>query len=694
MVALQELYVGYNDITSISPLSGLLNLRMLGLDNNQISDVSPLQNLTNLTHLSLPYNQVGDISALAGLTQLLILNLQVNQLDDISALSGMVALQELYMAYNNITTIPLLSDLTSLRVLGLDNNQINEISGLAGLTQLQVLNLQGNQVSDISALLGMAALQELYMAYNNITSISPLSGLLNLRILGLDNNQIGDVTPLQNLTNLTHLSLLYNQLGDISALAGLTQLLMLNLQGNHLSGISALSGAVALQELYLAYNNIMDISPLSGLFSLRILGLDNNQITNIEPLVNNLGLSEGDLVNLMNNPLDADSVTIHIPELKARGVIVWFNSAPVAMDDTYSVDEDAVLVIPAPGVLSNDTDLDGDTLAAGIVTWPVHGNLILNGDGSFSYTPWGVDYNGTDTFTYATYDGTAWSNIATVTITVNPVNDAPVAVDDGYNATEDTTLSIAAPGFLANDTDIDSATLTAVKVTDPTHGTLTLNGDGSFSYTPNADWYGSDSFTYKANDGALDSNIATVTVTVNPVPPTIIDVSPNQGTQGKTLSVTITGTNFIGATSVNFGSGITVTSFIVKNSAKITAKISISVTAAPGSRDVCVTTPRGAATMVNGFTVLQGPPTVTGVVPNQGIRGQTLNVTISGTNFMGATSVNFGAGILVNSFTVVGPGEIVANITVSATTKTGWRNVSVTTKQGTGTLKYGFTVMG
>ena len=93
--------------------------------------------------------------------------------------------------------------------------------------------------------------------------------------------------------------------------------------------------------------------------------------------------------------------------------------------------------------------------------------------------------------------------MATVSLTINPVNDAPVAVNDSYATDEDTPLTVAAPGVLGNDTDVDSAILTAVLVTGPTHGTLTLNGDGSFTYTPAANFNGSDSFTYKANDGSL-----------------------------------------------------------------------------------------------------------------------------------------------------------------------------------------------
>src|SRR6185295_17651618 len=119
--------------------------------------------------------------------------------------------------------------------------------------------------------------------------------------------------------------------------------------------------------------------------------------------------------------------------------------------------EDTPLAVGAPGVLGNDTDADaGDTRTAVLVSTTTHGALVLNADGSFTYTPT-ANYNGPDSFTYQAKDAAgALSNTATVTITVNPVNDAPVAVDDAYNTNEDTLLAVAAPGVLGNDTDADA----------------------------------------------------------------------------------------------------------------------------------------------------------------------------------------------------------------------------------------------
>jgi VCBS repeat-containing protein len=207
--------------------------------------------------------------------------------------------------------------------------------------------------------------------------------------------------------------------------------------------------------------------------------------------------------------LDSNTATVTI-------TVTPVNDAPAAVDDAYTTDEDTALSIAAPGVLGNDSDVDGDFLSSVQVTGPTSGTLTLNADGSFTYTP-AANFNGTDTFTYTANDGTVDSNVATVTITVNAVNDPPTAADDSYSTAEDTGLTVAVPGVLGNDTDVDVDSLAAVVAGGPTNGTLTLNADGSFTYTPNADFNGSDSFTYTANDGAVDSNVATVTITVTSV---------------------------------------------------------------------------------------------------------------------------------------------------------------------------------
>jgi VCBS repeat-containing protein len=210
--------------------------------------------------------------------------------------------------------------------------------------------------------------------------------------------------------------------------------------------------------------------------------------------------------------------------------VLGANDAPVAQDDAYGLDEDNALTVGGPGVLGNDSDVEQDALAAVLFEGPAHGMVALNADGSFTYTP-EANYNGTDSFQYRTTDGSAPSGIATVTLTIHPVADAPEARDDAYAVDEDGTLTLdAASGVLANDTDADQDPIQAILVNAPAHGSLALNADGSLTYTPAADYNGADSFQYRVNDGTLDSGIATVNITVNPVNDAPVAVDDNTST--------------------------------------------------------------------------------------------------------------------------------------------------------------------
>jgi VCBS repeat-containing protein len=194
------------------------------------------------------------------------------------------------------------------------------------------------------------------------------------------------------------------------------------------------------------------------------------------------------------------------------------NGPPVAVADSYSVAESTPLAVTAAnGVLANDTDPDGNTLTAVLVSGPSNGTLTLQASGAFNFSP-AANFSGPVTFTYQADDGTARSNTATVTITVNAVNDAPAAQADAYTTAEDTTLNVAAAqGVLANDTDADGNSLTAVLVSGASSGTLTLQASGALSFAPAAGFNGTVTFTYQADDGNVRSNTATVTITVTAV---------------------------------------------------------------------------------------------------------------------------------------------------------------------------------
>jgi VCBS repeat-containing protein len=184
---------------------------------------------------------------------------------------------------------------------------------------------------------------------------------------------------------------------------------------------------------------------------------------------------------------------------------------PVARDNTHVIDEDTGISIE---VLDND-DLGDKPTTITEVTQGENGG-VSSTETTTTYTP-NPDFNGTDSYTYTITDSNNETDTAIVTITITPINDAPVAVADAYSTNEDTTLNVSAAGVLNNDSDVDGDGLGSSVLSGPSNGTLTLDGDGSFTYTPNENFNGADSFTYSANDGNGGSDQATVTITVNDV---------------------------------------------------------------------------------------------------------------------------------------------------------------------------------
>ncbi|MGN7808617.1 Ig-like domain-containing protein, partial [Flavobacterium sp. 22659] len=201
------------------------------------------------------------------------------------------------------------------------------------------------------------------------------------------------------------------------------------------------------------------------------------------------------------------------------------NDAPVAVKDEYTVDEGATLNVPAAkGVLSNDTDVEGDALTAILVTGPSHGTLTLNADGSFTYVHDGSETT-TDSFTYKANDGNLDSNTVTVKITVNPVNDAPVANSDTNNVIASTAGPTTINALTATDVDGTIANYTILSL--PANGALSLAGNpivvsqiltpaeaAMITYTPSGTFTGNVTFTFIATDNLGLSAVTPATITI------------------------------------------------------------------------------------------------------------------------------------------------------------------------------------
>jgi hypothetical protein len=228
------------------------------------------------------------------------------------------------------------------------------------------------------------------------------------------------------------------------------------------------------------------------------------------------------------------------------------NRAPVANPDDFTVDEDTVL---NGNVVTNDTDEDGDAVTATLVSGPASGTLVFNSDGSFTYTPQ-VNFCGTDGFTYQLNDGTVDSNVASASITVTCVNDAPIAADSSATTSEDTPLVAS-----VSSTDVDGGAPTYAVISGPSHGTLALNPTtGAYTYTPAADYNGPDAFTFSVDDGAGGTDSGNVSITVTPVndAPVCTAAAPSIGSLWPANHALIN-VNVLGVTDPVEGSAITIT---------------------------------------------------------------------------------------------------------------------------------------
>jgi Leucine-rich repeat (LRR) protein len=178
----------------------------------------------------------------------------------------------------------------------------------------------------VSALSGLSGLTALHLPRNRIGNITGLAELGNLTELSLQDNEISEIASLSRLTGLTHLRLDSNRIGNITALSGLVELIVLGLEENGIEDISPLSGLNGIAELYLRDNRIGNISALAGLTDPTCVDLAENLIEDIEPLLATR-IGPGDTVDLRDNPLNEESLTVHIPELERRGVDVMWDAS-------------------------------------------------------------------------------------------------------------------------------------------------------------------------------------------------------------------------------------------------------------------------------------------------------------------------------------------------------------------------------
>ena len=563
---LEALLLSSNLLSGTIPpeLRNLTNLESLNLSRNQLAGTIPpeLGQLSNLQSLRLARNELtGQIpKELANLSRLYGLSLRDNQLtgEIPTWLSSLPHMDTIDLGRNSFTgpIPPGLGNLPLLTQLYLFENQLSgtippELGSLARLGDFSLR--QNNLTGPIPKEFGnLANLQSMDLSHNDLTGVIPpeFGKLSSLQFLALENNRLnGNIPPeLGVLPRLQFLHLNNNRLtGSIPAdLSAIAELAELHVHGNELTGCI---------PWYLAERRVLKIRhdrlwkcppPVAegGTFSVeasRLLDDDRFTIVAVGDAEFGEVLLVGTTIVYSHDGSETDTDSFRYTAADGTRVfnvpvtvtITPVNDPPVAGADTVLLDEGELLIIEAPSVLSNDTDVEDDALSIVAVGNAINGQVSLDG------TRITYEHDGSETtfgkFSYTVTDGADFDT-ATVEITVTPVNDPPEAVSDTAAVVEGDTLSLEASELLENDADAENDVLSITDVGDAVNGNVSLDGaiifykhDGSESITA--------SFSYTVSDGT-DTGAATVEIAVTPVNDAPIAVADTASVdEGDTLSL-------------------------------------------------------------------------------------------------------------------------------------------------------------
>ena len=377
--------VGISDLTL---LTGMTDLWSLDVADNPIADLSPLRGMPKIYNVNVSGTAVRDLSPLSDhRLGLLDVSGSFVTLDGVAELPRSRDLVVLGVSGLELRDISVLADFHDLYTLQFADNDVSDLAPLRGLTKIEVLLLPGNEVSDIGPLRDLSQLHSLDLANNAVSDIGPLAGLSELSYLNLHNNEVADISALvdRNIWNLEtaspNLYLNGNPLDQQSydqhiptlkswgitvhadeppsedsvvevamtdpvlrALVGQAQARwwftvdepiteeflggLMRLHGYN-AGVSDLTGLEAASDLahvFLGSNLVSDLGPLSALDELDGLDLANNLVSDIGPLVENRNIDREDWITLTGNPLSEESLNVHVPALRERGVQVGVDS--------------------------------------------------------------------------------------------------------------------------------------------------------------------------------------------------------------------------------------------------------------------------------------------------------------------------------------------------------------------------------
>ena len=590
--SLTHLNLGQNRLTGSIPkeLSNLKNLTLLQIYKNNLTGPIPpeisklsslgiliawsngltgsippeLGDLPNLFWLSLGHNALsGPITPeLANLTNLSIIDLRNNQLtgEIPDWFSGLPKLQEVYLSNNQLSgSIPAeISKLSTLTRLYLNNNKLTgTIPGdLGGLTALTQFSISSNQLTgNIPLEIGnLRRLTELYLSNNNLSGSIPgdMGKLSALRLLLLNNNRLSGSIPVE-LSNLTKLETLYLQDNDLTGsipteLASLSELRVLNLSGNRLSGCvpRPLGGRLTLQLTHDMLPKCLPPVEEGSVVTIRasdLHGADPLTIVTVGDAINGTVSFEGNTITYTHDGSETIaggfSYTVsdgtNTYDATASVTVTPVNDPPVATDDALTVDEGEVRTFRTAALLDNDSDAEGDALVI------VEAGDSINGRVSLDGTTITFEHDGSETtsgrFSYTVGDGLE-TDVATVRVSVTPVNDPPIATADTLTIDEGEVRTLMSAALLDNDADAEGDGLIVVEVGDAVNGSVSLDGT-TITYEHDGLETTTGRFTYTVSDGT-ETDSAVVEIEVFPVNDPPMGISDaDRVTEGDVVSLPV-----------------------------------------------------------------------------------------------------------------------------------------------------------
>lgn len=365
---------GIKDLSGIEAFAGK-GITWIFLDWNELTDLSPLSSLTELTKISFSGNAVTDLTPLASLENLRNLTAINNSIETLKPIANLSNIDYICLDGNKLTSIQEISNWTNLEEISFSNNLIEQIPNLEQLQSLEKINLSGNKIQSLSQIANLEALTNLEIDNNELTSLEGLEKLNNLQILSCSNNQISDITPITKLKNLENLNLNANQIEDITGLENNTNLQYLYLDNNSILDFSVLETLSNLSK-YTMYNQIISVEIKEKLTANNVLIplpdlytnlYDPNSFIYVEGLTTAVEGADDYEVNTTNTQIrlkaeDLENGSIIVKVSDTYNTILRYKITLDKQAPTIKGVENNKVYTKSITVTSEDTDIDTVTL--------------------------------------------------------------------------------------------------------------------------------------------------------------------------------------------------------------------------------------------------------------------------------------------------------------------------------------------